>query len=103
VLTWEGQLERWYPCSQKAAEGLIGIVRGDGYSRARKDMVRKKRGSPHPTSRKIKVHTIKEDKSFLLRNGQARSLATHTAKGAETIDNAINNKDISQHHGGAFT
>jgi hypothetical protein len=89
-------------CSQKAAERLIGIVRGDGYCSARKDMVRKKRGIPNPTSRKIKEHTIKEDKSFLLRNGQAMSLANHTAKGADRIDNTINNEDIFQHHCGVF-
>ncbi len=68
------------PSRQKAAERLIGIVRGDGYCRARKDMLRNNSGTPHPTNRKIKEHTIKEDKSFLLRNGQAISLATHTAR-----------------------
>jgi hypothetical protein len=57
------------PFSQKAAEGLIGVVRREGYCRVRKDIVRKNSGIPHPTSRKIKEHTIKEDKSFLLRNG----------------------------------
>jgi len=61
-------------------------------------MVRKKRGIPNPTRRKITEHAIKEDKSFLLRNGQAMSLATQTAKGADTIDNTMNNEDISQHH-----
>jgi len=90
------------PCSQKASERIIVIVQKDGYGKARKDMVRKKRGIPHPTSRKIKEHTIKEDKSFLLRNGQAMSLATHTAKGADTIDNTMNNEDISRHHCGVF-
>ena len=60
-------------------------------------MVRKNSGIPHPTSRKIKEHTIKEDKSFLLRNGQAMSLATHTAKGADTMDKTINNVDIFQY------
>ena len=73
------------------------IVRGDGYCNERKDMVRNNSGIPHPTNRKIKEHTIKEDKSFLLRNGQAISLATHTAKGADTMDNTMNNEDISQH------
>jgi hypothetical protein len=60
-------------------------------------MVRKKRGIPNPTNRKIKEHTINEDKSFLLRNGQAMSLATHTAKGADTIDKTMNNEDIFQY------
>jgi hypothetical protein len=57
------------PFSKKAAEGVIRVLRGDGYCSARKDMARKKRGIPHPMRRKIKEHTMNEDKSFLLRNG----------------------------------
>ena len=60
-------------------------------------MVRKKSGMPQPTSRKIKEHAMKEGKSFLVRNGYAMLLATHTAKGTDTMDNTMNNEDISQH------
>ena len=81
---------------RKTVEWVIGVVRRDGYSSARKDMVRKKSGIPQPTSRKIKEHSMKEDKSFLLRNGYAMSLATHTAKGADTMDKTMNNEDISR-------
>ena len=57
------------PFSQKTTERVTRVVRGDGYRSARKDIVRKNSGIPHPTSRKIKEDTMKEDKSFLLRNG----------------------------------